>query len=77
MNDPQDALIEQVSGAFRGTGLSGEVQAHRAFYDLDEAGRLEAHQRSIVLRQLESALDPRGFSTTVRSVLNRIADSTR
>jgi hypothetical protein len=73
MTASNDSLIEQLAGAYRSSGIAGEVQAHRAFYDLDEAGRRQAYERSLVLRPIEAALDPEGFSSTVRAVLGQIS----
>lgn len=75
MNQADDAVIEQLAGAYRQRGRSGEVLEHRAFFDLDATGRQEAHARSLALRQLEAALDPQGYSSTVRAVLAQIQGS--
>ncbi len=68
-----EELIEELAGAHRTS--ADDVRFHPAFYDLDEAGRLEAHRRALVLRQLEAAVDPDGRSTTVHAVLARIRDA--
>jgi len=75
MGDPgkdREDLIEQAAGAFRGRDPHGNILAHPAFHDLDEAGREEAFALAARLRELEAALDPEGLSTTARAVLARI-----
>lgn len=71
MSDDDDALIEQVAGAFR-ERVQGEVRAHPAWYDLDDDGRRAAFERAMRVRALEAALDPEGLSATARAVLARI-----
>lgn len=69
---PEDEpLIEALAGAWRPHDPRRLV-SHPAFYDLDAAGRVEAHDRALALRQMEAALDPDGLSTTARAVLARI-----
>ncbi len=65
----RDALIEEVVSAWRQHGVDGEIRASVAWHDLDEAGRLEAHQQTVRMRQLEAAMDPDGLTTTGRHVL--------
>jgi hypothetical protein len=75
MGDPgrdREGLIESVAAAFRGRDAHGHVLSHRAFHDLDEAGRVEAFDLGERLRSMEAALDPKGLSTTSRAVLARI-----
>ena len=75
MGDPgkdREDLIEQAAGAFRGRDPHGNILAHPAFHDLDEAGREEAFALAARLRKLEAAIDPEGLSTTARAVLARI-----
>ena len=71
----REALIEALAGAYRARDPHGAVTSHRAFYDLDDAGRLEAFDTAKRLRLLEAALDPQGLSTTARAVLARIRAS--
>jgi hypothetical protein len=68
----REALIEALAGAYRARDPHGAVTSHRAFHDLDDAGRLEAFDAARRLRLLEAALDPQGLSTTARAVLARI-----
>lgn len=71
--EEEDLLIEQVASAWRPRG--GDELAstwHKAWHDLDGAGRERAFERARALRTLEAALDPGGLSTTARAVLARI-----
>ena len=67
----EDALIEEVAGAFRPTDPR-QLAALPAWHDLSPAGREEAYERSLTLRTLEAALDAEGYSSTVRAILKRI-----
>ena len=66
-----ELLIEQVAGAYR-PHTGDELSYHKAWHDLDEAGRQRAYDLARALRPLEAALDPDGLSTTARAVLARI-----
>ena len=68
----REALIEALAGAYRARDPHGAVTSHRAFHDLDDAGRIEAFDAAQRLRLLEAALDPQGLSTTARAVLARV-----
>ena len=71
--EEREALVEAVTTAHRTVDpFTRMTQAHHAFWDLDEAGRAEAYERSLSQRAVESALDPEGLSTTARAVLSRI-----
>lgn len=75
MNQDQrvvEGLIEQVCSAWRSRGAGGMVEAHPAWHDLAEEGRREAFESTVELRQMESALDPLGLSSTGRAVLERL-----
>jgi hypothetical protein len=66
----RDALIEEVVSAHRERDpRGGGFRSSPAFWDLDEAGRLEAADAAARARVLEAALDPEGRSTTVLAVL--------
>jgi hypothetical protein len=67
----EELLIEQVAGAWRPRG-DDEVRYHKAWHDLDAAGRTRAYELARALRPLEAALDGDGLSTTARAVLARI-----
>lgn len=74
MTDAQsDLSIEAVLSAHRERDLDGALRFHPAFYDLDAAGRARAADEAMVLRALEAASDPEGWSSTVRAVLARIS----
>ena len=72
MTEPRDPPLDAVSTAWRPRDRDGAPRAHPAWHDLDEAGRLEAHDATRALRTLEAALDPEGLSTTAYAVLRRI-----
>jgi hypothetical protein len=75
MGDPgkdRESLVEQAAGAYRARDPHGRIVASPAWYDLDEAGRLEAFEVAVRTRAMEAALDPEGLSTTGRAVLARI-----
>lgn len=67
-----NSVLEQATTAFRPLGPSGEVAAHPAFWDLDEAGREMLGEVVERQRVMEAALDPEGLSTTARAVLARL-----
>lgn len=67
-----EALIEQVAGAYRAPSRVG-LAHHPAWHDLSAEGRVRAHDRAAQLRRLEAGLDADGQSTTVKAVLARIA----
>ena len=70
--EERESLVAAVTTAHRERGPRGEIRGHRAFYDLDEAGRVEAFDETARQRALEAALDARGLSSTARAVLARI-----
>lgn len=75
MGDPgkdRENLVEQAAAAFRARDPHGRVLASPAFHDLDEAGREEAFDLALSLREMEAALDADGLSSTSRAVLARI-----
>ncbi len=73
MTDPErEALIEACVSAYRARDPRGELRFAPAWYDLDERGREQAADAAVTQRKLEAALDPRGFSATVRAVMRRI-----
>lgn len=69
--DDEELLVEQVAGAWRPAG-GDELHYHKAWHDLDAAGRARAFELARALRPLEAALDPAGLSTTARAVLAKI-----
>ncbi len=72
MTAEEALLVEQVTSAHRERGGDGSIHAHRAWFDLDETGRLAAFDATVELRRLEAALHPRGESATVAAVLARL-----
>ncbi len=65
-------LVETVAGAWRPRDPRGTIRFHPGWYDLDDKGRLEAHDAARTSRAIEAALDSQGLSTTARAVLARI-----
>jgi hypothetical protein len=68
----REELVERVASAWRPRDLDGDIVAHPAWHDLDDAGRREAFAVATEMRRLEAALDPQGLSGTARAVLARI-----
>lgn len=68
----REALIEQVVSAARARDPRGGVRPSPAFYDLDDAGRVEAFELSIKQRRIEAALDDDGHNATVKAVLAKL-----
>jgi hypothetical protein len=66
-----EALLAAVTSAWRPTDPRA-LRFHPAWHDLDEEGRLRAHDEARALRPLEAALDPDGLSTTARALLARL-----
>ena len=74
----RDGLIEATTTTHRARDpFTGRAQSHPAWHDLDEGGRLRAFDESIVLREMEAALDPGGLSTTARAIVARLAGLAR
>jgi hypothetical protein len=72
MTPEQERLLEQVTTAFREEDADGQLLSSPAFFDLPEDLRVIAHDETVLLREMEAALDPLGLSTTARAVLDRI-----
>ena len=68
-------LIEEAASAWRPRTPDGRILEHPAWADLDADGRTAAFEAALVMRVLEAALDPDGYSTTVRAVARRIAST--
>jgi hypothetical protein len=68
----RESLVEAAVTSWRQRSLSGTIQSHPAWADLDEPGRREAFDETVRARALEAALDPDGLTTTGRVVLARI-----
>jgi hypothetical protein len=69
----REGLIEEAVIAWRPRTPDGRILEHPAWADLDEAGRQAVFEETLVMRALEAALDPDGYSTTVRAVAAAIA----
>jgi hypothetical protein len=72
--EEEDLLVEQVASAYRPVATD-ELQYHKAWLDLGEAGRVRAYELARAQRPLEAALDAEGLSTTARAVLARITEN--
>ena len=70
--EEEEPLVEEVAGAFRPRDPR-TLAFLPAWHDLSEEGRERAFEESVLQRRLEAALDPEGYSGTVRAVLARIA----
>jgi hypothetical protein len=75
--DPKDILIEEAVSAYRERTTSGQILASPAWWDLPADAREELFRRQLQSRILEQAMSVDGRSTTVKSVLQRIAGSSR
>jgi hypothetical protein len=73
MTPEEEVLLEQVTSAHRERHVDGAIKSHPAWHDLDDAGRSEAFEATVVLRKMEAALDAQGHSSTIRALLNRIS----
>jgi hypothetical protein len=70
--EERELLIAAVTTAHRERSARGELRAHRAFHDLDGAGRAEAFDETVRLRNLEAATSIDGLTSTARAILARI-----
>jgi len=66
-------LVEEAASAWRPHTPDGQTLEHPAWADLDPDGRQAAAEEALVMRVLEAALDPDGYSTTVLAVASAIA----
>ena len=74
MNERERAmLIEEAITAWRPRTPDGRILEHPAWADLNAAARQTAFEEGLAMRLLEAALDPDGYSTTVRAVAAAIA----
>lgn len=71
-NEREDLLIEATLGAYRERDADGFPSAPPEWWDLSSEGRAEAFRLQLAARRVESATDARGWSGTVRAVLERI-----
>ena len=68
----RQALIEAATSAWRPRDRNGALQAHPAWHDLNQEDRVEVARETLVLRQMEAALNADGLSTTAQAVMARI-----
>jgi hypothetical protein len=72
MTREEELLLEEVTSAHRERHADGSVKSHPAWHDLDDAGKREAFEATVLVRKLEAAIDVEGQSSTVHAVLRRI-----
>jgi hypothetical protein len=72
MTRDEELLLEQVVSAHRRRRADGSVASHPAWHDLNDDGRREAFEQTLLQRKLEAAIDADGLSTTARALLGRI-----
>jgi hypothetical protein len=70
--ETQEVLIESMLTAYRERGRHGLPMAPPAWADLSPEARLEAYRRQLAAREVERALDERGWSSTVRAVMEEV-----
>lgn len=73
MSEDLELVIEATAGAWRQRDVDGRPVPPPAWWDLPADAREIAFDVQSRTRELESALDPSGFSGTVRSVMARLA----
>jgi len=72
VNEERDLLIEALTSAWRERDASGRAVPPPAWWDLPPDDRLLAFDAQAATRELERAVDPSGFSGTVRAVMERL-----
>jgi hypothetical protein len=65
-------LIESALGAHRDRDRDGLPLPAPAWADLTPQGRVEVFRRQLQSRLVESAIDERGWNSTVRAVMERL-----
>ena len=75
MTDDVDLLIESAASAKRDRIPGGRPMPPPAWWDLSPDDRLRAFDAQAATRELERALDPQGFSGTVKAVRTRLSRS--
>ena len=71
-NERNDLLIEATLGTHRTRDAEGLPAAPPEWWDLTSEGRAEVFRRQLSARRIESAMDERGWSGTVKAVLARL-----
>jgi hypothetical protein len=72
MNEDLELLIEATAGAWRERDVNGRPVPPPAWWDLPSDARERAFELQQLTREWERAIDPAGFSGTVRAVLDRL-----
>ena len=70
--EERDTLIEAALTAYRERDVDGLPLAPPQWWDLSADERAEVFRRQAQARRMESLLDARGWSTTVRAVIGRL-----
>ena len=70
--EDEEILIEAALGAHRERDRDGLPLPAPAWADLTPEGRVEVFHRQLQSRRIESMLDERGWSSTVRAVMERL-----
>jgi len=71
--EQDDVLIEATVSVYRTLDADGLSQAPPEWWDLSPESRVRAFEAQVMARALESAMDERGWSGTVRAVMARIS----
>ena len=75
MNEELEQLVEATAGAWRERDANGRPLPPPAWWDLLPEAREQAFELQRATREFERAIDPAGFSGTVRAVLDRLTAS--
>lgn len=70
--DPIDPLIEAATSAYRERDADGRIRPAPEWWDLSPEGRERLFDHQLASRRLERSVDPSGWSSTVKAVLQRI-----
>lgn len=71
----RELAIEATASAWRPESARA-LPVHPAWLDLDEQAREEAFAAAQMARAMEAALDARGWSSTVHTILHRLGHRT-
>ena len=71
-DDREELLVEGVLGAYRERDADGLPVAPPEWWDLSAQGREHAFRLQLAARRMESLLDRRGWSGTVKAVFERL-----
>jgi len=75
MNEELELLLESTACAFRERDMNGRPMPSPSWLDLPADAREAAFDAQARTRDLERAVDPAGFSGTVRAVMMRLMGS--